>query len=103
MAETVATSPEQPGAASDLQTADFGEVAPKKASREILRHEIEEGVDALERPLIGLFVSGLSAGLDVGFSLFLMAVMQTQMDGVLPAPIVALLVSNMYAVGFIFF
>ncbi len=67
-----------------------------------MRHEIEEGLDALERRVSGLFVSGLSAGLDLGFSLFLMAVMLTQAKGVLPEPIVHLLVANMYAVGFIF-
>jgi hypothetical protein len=94
MFETLSTSPEQTGTGADLQAADVGELAPKKASREILRHEIAEGVDALERPAVGLFVSGLSAGLDIGFSLFLMAVMQTQMDGVLPEPVVALFVSN---------
>ena len=54
------------------------------------------------RPAVGLFVSGLSAGLDLGFSLFLMAVMWTQTEGALPKPIVGLLVANMYAVGFIF-
>jgi formate/nitrite transporter FocA (FNT family) len=93
---------EPAGAGSDLQTADVGELAPKKASREILRHEIAEGVDALERPLLGLFISALSAGLDVGFSLFLMAVMRTEMEGVLPEPVVSLFVANMYSVGFIF-
>ena len=46
------------------------EAEPKKASEQILRHEVVEGVDALERPLGSLFTSGLSAGLGVGFSLF---------------------------------
>lgn len=92
---------EPSGTASDLQ-ADVGELAPKKASRQILRHEIAEGMDALERPAIGLFVSGLSAGLDIGFSLFLMAVMLTHVEGALPRPIVELLVANMYAIGFLF-
>ena len=41
-------------------------------------------------------------GLDVGFSLFLMAVMTTFAKGVLPDPIVRILVGNMYAVGFVF-
>ena len=101
MTETVASSSES-NLVADLPAIDIGELAPKKASREILRHEIEEGVDALERPLVGLFVSGLSAGLDVGFSLFLMGVMESQMTGALPEPVVGLLVSNMYAVGFLF-
>jgi formate/nitrite transporter FocA (FNT family) len=87
---------------SDLQQAAGSEPAPKKASRQILQHEIDEGLDALERPVVGLFVSGLSAGLDLGFSLFLMAVAVTHADGALPRPMERLLVANLYSVGFIF-
>ncbi len=87
---------------SDLQTATGEELEPKKASTEILRHEIIEGRGALERPMSGLFVSGLSAGLDIGFSLFLMAVMMTQVEGHLSRPLAAILSANMYAIGFLF-
>ena len=87
---------------SDLKQADVDEQAPKKASGQILRQEITEGMDALDRPVVGLFVSGLSAGLDIGFSLFLMAVMLTHAKGSLPKPVVELLVANTAAVGFIF-
>ena len=59
-------------------------------------------MDALERPIAGLLVSGVSAGLDIGFSLFLMAVMRSHSEGVLPRPVVEVLVANMAAVGFIF-
>ena len=97
-----ATHPPEPDGGLDYHPSKPAELSPKKASRQILRHEIEEGLDALERPAAGLFASGLSAGLDVGFSLFLMAVMLTQADGVLPKPVVTMLVANMYAVGFIF-
>ncbi len=87
---------------SDLQTEKGEEPEPKKASIQILRHEVLEGRDALERPVSGLFLSGLSAGLDIGFSLFLMAVMKTQVAGTLPRPVSEMLVANMYAIGFIF-
>lgn len=50
---------------SDLQHPRSDDVEPKKPSRQILEQEIGEGVDALERPLGGLFMSGLSAGLDM--------------------------------------
>ena len=96
---TVADHPE---AGSDLQHADIIEQTPKKASRQILRHEIEEGLDALQRPAVGLVVSGLSAGLDVGFSAFLIAVALSHADGALPKPVERLLVANLYSVGFIF-
>jgi formate/nitrite transporter FocA (FNT family) len=99
---TSAATPDRAETGGDLQQADAGEIAPKKASRQILKHEIAEGVDALERPLVGLLVSGLSAGLDIGFSLFLMAVMITRAEGALPKPVVEMLVANMAAIGFIF-
>ncbi len=87
---------------ADLQEPRSEETAPKKASRQILQHEIMEGADALDRPLGGLFISGLSAGLDIGFSVFLMAVMWTLSDGTFRAPVTRILVANMYAVGFVF-
>jgi len=55
----------------------------------------------LRRPSKGLFLSSLSAGLDIGFSLFLMATMLTVIAGKFSAPFVHMLVSLMYSVGFI--
>ncbi len=78
------------------------EPEPKKPSREILRHEIVEAVDALERSPGSLFISGLSAGLDIGFSLFLMAAVRTLTQHKWDEPAVVLLAANMYAVGFVF-
>jgi formate/nitrite transporter FocA (FNT family) len=95
-----AAASDRPGPASALQPD--GEAAPKKAPQQILQHEIAEGLHALQRPAGGLFLSGVSAGLDLDFSLFLMAVMRTQAAGVLPEPVVLLLTANMYAVGFVF-
>ncbi len=94
--------PERAATGSDLQPADTREREPKKASAQILRQEVREALDALERPVAGLFVSGVSAGLDIGFSLFLMAIMLTRAEGAVPKLVVELLVANMYAVGFIF-
>lgn len=88
---------------SDLQpTADNAEASPKRASKEILQSEIHEGLEVLHRGTGGLFLSGLSAGLDLGFSILLMAVMWTQAHGRLSPAIVNLLVANMYSIGFIF-
>ncbi|HLY66502.1 MAG TPA: formate/nitrite transporter family protein, partial [Chloroflexota bacterium] len=42
------------------------------------------------------------AGLDIGFSLFLMAVVRTFTESAISEPVERLLVANMYAVGFIF-
>jgi formate-nitrite transporter family protein len=77
------------------------EMEPKKESQQILRHELKEALDALERPANRLFFSGLAAGMEVGFSLFLMAVMLTLTTGRLPEPVVQILMANMYAFGFV--
>ncbi len=75
---------------------------PKKGSQEILRQEIDEGTSAFGRPFGGLFMSGLSAGLDVGFSVLLMAVMETRLRHDVSKLVGEILVANMYSVGFIF-
>jgi formate/nitrite transporter FocA (FNT family) len=78
------------------------EMTPKKARGQILRSEIREGIDAQHRSVAGLFVSGLSAGLDVGFSVLLMAVVWTLTEGRLSSPVSSILVANCYSIGFIF-
>lgn len=74
---------------------------PKKPSQQIMRHELKEAMAALERSSSRLFFSGLSAGLEIGFSLFLMAVMQTLVQSELPHSVSTILIANMYSFGFI--
>lgn len=69
--------------------------------REILQVEIEEGLTQLNRPSSGLFLSGLSAGLDIGFGPFLMVVIMSLPRGNFPNFLVDILIANAYAVGFI--
>lgn len=78
------------------------ELEAKKSSKAILEQAMIDGLRQLARPTGGLFISGLSAGLDVGFSLFLMAVMMTLAQGTLSKAVTDLLVANMYSIGFIF-
>lgn len=87
---------------SDLKTAATGSEGTKKAPGEILQEEIQEGRAAIRRSTGGLFLSGLSAGLDIGFGLFLSGVALTVVGGSLPRPISELLLANMIAVGFVF-
>jgi formate-nitrite transporter family protein len=75
---------------------------PQKSYETILEQEIVAGLTELERPAGNLFLSGLSAGLDVSLSLLLMAVMRTLTEGELPHAVSEILVANMYAAGFIF-
>ena len=79
-----------------------GEKESQKRYEEILESEISQGLQELNRPADGLILSGLSAGLDIGFSLLLMAAMITAVGGELPSGVVRILVANMYSVGFIF-
>jgi formate/nitrite transporter FocA (FNT family) len=73
----------------------------QKTYQTILEQEIREGLRELERPPSGLFISGVSAGLDVSFSLFLIAVMTTATRGQLARPMQEVLSAAMYSIGFI--
>lgn len=74
----------------------------QKAYSDILDAEIEQGLQELRREARGLVLSGLSAGLDIGFSLFLMATMLTAVGQEFSPGVVRILLASMYAVGFIF-
>ncbi len=78
------------------------EQKPQKSQVLILQHTEEAALTQLERSTKGLFLSGITAGLDIGFSVLLMAVFFTAFTGVFPDPVVHLMVSNMYPLGFIF-
>lgn len=73
----------------------------KKSSATILDQEIAEGLGELERSGKGLLLSGLSAGLDIGFSALLVFLVVTLADGAIPDPLYELLKANAYTVGFI--
>lgn len=67
----------------------------------ILEHEITEGLRELGRPTMGLLISGMSAGLDVSLSLFLMVVVITLGQGRLNEASLSIFTASMYSVGFI--
>jgi len=73
----------------------------RKPYSDILSAEIAQGLQELRRDAGGLLLSGLSAGMDIGFSLLLMAAMLTAVGGEFPAGLVRILLAHMYAVGFI--
>jgi formate/nitrite transporter FocA (FNT family) len=73
-----------------------------KSKQEILAQEIQEGIEELERPASGLFLSGISAGLDIGFGPLFMAVLLTVVGDAWGEPLTRIVVANAYAVGFIF-
>ena len=88
-------------AAEDEEAAEEKDSGPKSYGT-ILEEEIFQGLHELKRPAKGLLLSGLSAGLDIGFSLFLMATVLTILGGDYGDPLTRILVANMYPIGFVF-
>lgn len=85
-----------------MSLQDVGSADVRKSYRDILTRQIEQALNELNRPTDGLFLSALSAGLDIGFGPLLMAVMATLLTGALGQPVTELLMANIYSVGFIF-
>ena len=84
------------------KTKEPEEQKPQKSQQLILKHTEEAALTQLNRTPLGLMLSGLSAGLDIGFSVLMMAVVLTLFKSVLPDPVVQFLVANMYPLGFMF-
>lgn len=74
---------------------------PRKPSRTILKQEIIAGLVELRRPTSGLFLSSLSAGLDIGFSVLLIGVVYTHLLGELGEAATRIAAAEAYSVGFI--
>ncbi len=90
------------GAAEPVGHHPLEDRSQPKSYKTILDQEIATGLHELRRPARGLFLSGLSAGLDIGFSLFVMAALLTMLGGVLDGAATRLLVAAAYPVGFVF-
>jgi formate/nitrite transporter FocA (FNT family) len=78
------------------------EKEPQKPYEQILVNELTTGLHEFERPWLGLLLSSLSGGLDVSFSVLLMAVVWTLVHDTFSQAMTSLLVANMYTIGFIF-
>jgi formate/nitrite transporter FocA (FNT family) len=75
---------------------------PQKSYHTILEQHVRQAQEELERPAGALLLSGLSAGLDLGFGPFLMAVVATLTSKDLPHSVSQILITLAYSVGFIF-
>lgn len=80
---------------------DKPEEKPQKAYETILAQQIRTASHELTRPAVGLLLSSLAAGMEIGVGPFLMAVLHTLTHGVYARPAVELLMGCAYAVGFI--
>lgn len=75
---------------------------PRKPARKILEAQITEGLASIERSTSGLIIAGLSAGLDLGFSVFLMGTIMSMESTQIPMLVRELAVAAAYSIGFIF-
>ena len=73
-----------------------------KSAQEILDSMIKKGSNELNRETDGLFLSSISAGLDIGFGPLLMGVILTLSAGSYGDLQTELLLASAYSVGFIF-
>jgi formate/nitrite transporter FocA (FNT family) len=73
-----------------------------KSYEEILADEIHEGLREFNRASESLFLSAVSAGLDIGFSALAVVTVITLVGGVYGEPLTQILVANAYTIGFIF-
>jgi len=86
---------------SDPRFSDVDDSPSLKPSRQMLAQEMKQAAEEFERPVVGLLLSELSAGLGVGISFFLIATIATLASETLPQLVVEILMANAFAVGFI--
>jgi formate/nitrite transporter FocA (FNT family) len=90
-----------PSEQAEAEAKDEGD-DEQKGSTTILAQSIQNAVNEFERSNSGLFLSGLSAGLDIGFGPLLMAVVLTLLGTESPEAFREFALANSYAVGFVF-
>ncbi|WP_338766702.1 formate/nitrite transporter family protein [Bernardetia sp. ABR2-2B] len=73
-----------------------------KSADEILEEEIQIGLHEHKRPPIRLFFSAFSAGLEVGFSVFLLGIFHHLFAGSVSESTLTIILALGYTIGFIF-
>lgn len=73
-----------------------------KDIREIFQEQVETGVHQYDRPARRLFISSFAAGLEIGFSIFLMGVLYTLLYKEVPGVAMEIILAGAYPLGFIF-
>lgn len=86
---------------TDTETAKT-DSTKQMPSRDVLESLIESGLHAMNRERSGLLLSGVSAGLDIGFGPLLMATILTLSQGSFGDLTTELLLASAYSIGFIF-
>jgi len=73
----------------------------QKSYHTVLEQHTQQALEDIERPAGGLLLSSFSAGLDIGFGPFLMAVVATLVHGTFSRPTTDLLIALAYTSGFV--
>ncbi len=81
---------------------DSAKANQPKQLEEILNEQIKTALREHKRPTIGLFLSAFSAGLEVGFSFFLICVMHTLFHQEYTPSTMSFILALSYPIGFIF-
>lgn len=76
--------------------------SPLRPYHEMLVGELQEGMSVYERTRGGLFVSSFSAGLDLSFSVLLLAIAHDLLVGVVEPSTLRFVTAALYPVGFVF-
>lgn len=74
---------------------------PKEVD-EILNEQIEAGQREYGRSNIGLLISSVAGGMEIGFSLLLMGALMTLFKGAVSEPVLNFMIAACYPLGFIF-
>ncbi|MFT5619576.1 MAG: formate/nitrite transporter FocA (FNT family) [Arenicella sp.] len=72
-----------------------------KSKEQIMREQIEEGEEMYGTSGRSVFISSLSAGLEVGFSFFLIAILHTHFAGEMDSKSIFFMTAFAYPIGFI--
>ena len=72
-----------------------------KSDREILQEQMQDSLHEYRRSNRSLFLSSVAAGLEIGFSLFLMAAFYSNFHSVISSQAMYLLVAISYPIGFL--
>jgi formate-nitrite transporter family protein len=85
----------------ELSTSTHTLEQPKEPY-DIMKEQIEAGLKEHRRSNIGLFLSSLSAGLEVGFSILLIGIIYTLFKGEVSSSKLYLMMALVYPIGYIF-
>jgi formate-nitrite transporter family protein len=87
-----------------MQEAEKVEIANQKPKEayEIMKEQIETGLKEHNRSNVGLFLSSVSAGLEVGFSVMMIGIMYTLFKAEVSTSQLYLMMALVYPIGYIF-